>query len=306
MAPGDHESHSSSQSAPPYSYAASLKSSHSDELINTLLMRPAAGFAVRVLYPTSITPNQVTIASTIAGLVAAGLYLGGTHAFIALGGCCVTLKDLLDSADGQLARAKQMFSRRGRFLDSIGDFVVNVALFAAIGWVTARRGGGAWTWLLSAAGLLGILLRVSYHVFYHTSYLHSADAYRTNRTTEDIREEDLSGDPVALRLQKLFLVLYGWQDTLMARIDRWCAGGEIVLRDQRQRWYGDPVGLRLSGGIGIATELFVLMLFSLFGALEGYLWWNLVAMNGMWGTSVLYRRVFLRKRVGREPGLNSR
>ena len=293
------------EAAPAYSYGSSLKSSHSDELINLVLMRPAAGLLVRALYPTRVTPNQVTVASTIAGLIAAGFYLDGSHLFIALGGCLVSVKDLLDSADGQLARAKQMFSRRGRFLDSIGDFVVNVALFAAIGSVVSRGGSGAWAWLLAAAGLLGILLRVSYHVYYHTSYLHGIDVYDTNRTTEEVREEDVQGDPFALTLQRIFLALYGWQDRLMVRIDQWCAQDAIASRDERRQWFGDPIGLRLSGGIGIATELFFLMLFSLVGSLEGYLWWNLCAMNGVWGLSVGYRRAILRRKLLRRAGVSS-
>src|SRR5512147_462696 len=185
MVPGDPRDPATRESAPAYSYAASLKSAHSDELVNLILMRPAAGVIVRALYSTRITPNQLTVASTIAGVAAAGFYIGGSHGFIALGGCLVSLKDLLDSADGQLARARQEFSRRGRFLDSIGDFAVNVALFAAIGHVVSRGAPGAWGWLMAGAGLLGILLRVSYHVFYHTSYLHTLNSYGTNRTTEE-------------------------------------------------------------------------------------------------------------------------
>lgn len=143
-----------------YEYKKSVKSSLSDELVNTYLLRPLAGLIVRVLYRTPVTPNQVTIASTIAGLVAAGLYLKNEAFSTAVAGLCVTLKDLLDSADGQLARAKQQYSRRGRFLDSLGDFVVDVALFGAIGWVLFSSSGHWWMIGLSVLGLLGIMLRV--------------------------------------------------------------------------------------------------------------------------------------------------
>jgi phosphatidylglycerophosphate synthase len=282
----------------PYSYAASVKSSRSDELINTWLLRPAAGLIVRVLYRTPVTPNQLTLASTVAGLVAAVLLLGETRGSLIAGGCCVTVKDLLDSADGQLARAKGRYSRSGRFLDSIGDFVVNVALFAALGAAASRAAGGASGWVLAAVGCLGILLRVSYHVFYHTSFLHGEEAYGTNRTTEEIRPEDLTGDPAALRLQRIFLLLYGWQDALMVRIDRWCAGRVLENPDARRRWYGDLTGVRISGAIGIGTELFVLMLFAVAGGLTPYLWWNCIVMNGIWGVSVGYRRVVLRRALG--------
>ena len=126
-----------------YYYKKTLKSTLSDELINTYLLRPIAGVVVWAIYPTPITPNQLTIASTVAGLIAAGFYLHNEAAFTAIAGLLVTLKDLLDSADGQLARARQQYTRIGRFLDSIGDFVVDVVVFGAIGWVlysTTRDG----------------------------------------------------------------------------------------------------------------------------------------------------------------------
>src|SRR5512147_787705 len=108
-----------------YTYQASVKSDVSDELVNTYLLRPLAGGLVRILYHTPITPNQVTIAAIVTGFFGAWLYLFGTPGMTVLAGFAVTAKDLLDSADGQLARAKQLYGRAGRFIDSIGDIAVN-------------------------------------------------------------------------------------------------------------------------------------------------------------------------------------
>ncbi len=280
-----------------YSYRASIKSGTSDELINTYLLRPAAGLLVRVLYPTPITPNHVTVCSILFGFLAAGLYLTNGSGTTAAAGLCVTVKDLLDSADGQLARAKAMYSRIGRFLDSIGDLLVNFVVFGSIGLaLTASRGNPSFL-LLALAGFLGISLRVSYHVFYQTAYLHLEEAYATNRLTEEIREEDLRGDPRALLLQRIFRVLYGWQDSLMMRIDRWSRGDAGMSAEQHRSWYSDPVGLRLSGFLGMGTELFLLTLCSLAGILEFYLWTNVLMMNCVWGVTAAYRRVALRRRV---------
>ncbi len=269
-----------------------MKSSLSDELVNTYLLRPLAGLIVRVLYRTPVTPNQVTIASTIAGLVAAGLYLKNEAFSTAVAGLCVTLKDLLDSADGQLARAKQQYSRRGRFLDSLGDFVVDVALFGAIGWVLFSSSGHWWMIGLSVLGLLGIMLRVSYHVFYQTSFLHLEQHYQVNRVTEEIRDDDLAGDPTALRLQQAFQFIYGWQDRLMLRVDTWCRRG-CADQDFLSRWYSDPKGLRISGLVGIGTELFLLMVCSVFNQLVLYLLLNVFFMSGIVLLSVFYRRQYL-------------
>jgi len=277
-----------------YEYRKSLKSGLSDELINTYLLRPLAGLIVWALYRTPITPNQVTIASTIVGLVAAALYLKNDVLYTAVAGLCVTLKDVLDSADGQLARAKHQYSRIGRFLDSLGDFVVDVAVFGAIGWVLFSSTGDWRMIILSFLGLIGITLRVSYHVFYQTSFLHLEEKYQVNRVTEDITMNDLAGDPSALRLQKAFQFIYGWQDRLMLRVDTWCRRGHTD-RDFLSRWYSDPKGLRLTGLVGIGTELFLLMVCSVFNQLSLYLILNIVFMSGIVLLSVFYRRWFLVK-----------
>ena len=275
-----------------YFYKKTLKSTLSDELINTYLLRPIAGVVVWAIYPTPITPNQLTIASTVAGLIAAGFYLHNEAAFTAIAGLLVTLKDLLDSADGQLARARQQYTRIGRFLDSIGDFVVDVALFGAIGWVLYSTTRDGWMIVLALLGLVGITLRVSYHVFYQTSFLHLEEKYQTNRVTEEITKEDLTGDPLALALQRCFQAIYGWQDRLMIRIDEWCKRGRLD-REFSIRWYSDPVGLRISGLIGIGTELFILMVCSVLNALQTYLILNVFLMNLILLISILYRRWYL-------------
>ncbi len=279
-----------------YDYKKTIKSGLSDELINTYLLRPVAGFIVWILYPTSITPNQVTIASTIAGLIAAGLYLRNEASFTAIAGLLVTVKDIFDSADGQLARAKQQYSRIGRFLDSIGDFVVNVAVFGAIGWALFSATGDGWTIVLASLGFLGIMVRVSYHVFYLASFLHLEEKYQVNRITEEITEDDLKGDRLTVTLQRIFQVIYGWQDRLIARIDAWCRGGRTD-REFSIRWFSDVIGLRLSGLIGIGTELFLLMLCSLFNALQTYLLLNVFLMNSILFVSIFYRRWYLRSLI---------
>ena len=282
-------------------FRASLKTDayHADEIINIYLLRPLAALVVWLLYPTPVTPNQVTFAAIIAGCAAACAYLGQTPAAIALAGALVTLKDVLDDADGQLARAKQLYSRRGRFIDSIGDFVVDVMLFGAITFVVYQRMPAFSTILLGAAAFLGITLRVSYHVYYQASFLHLEDRYILNRIVEKITDEDRAGDPVALRLQQVFGVLYNWQDRLMGEVDRWSFGSEPAQK-ARAAWYGDRAGLRLSGLMGFGTEFALLTVCSLSNALELYLLLNVFLMNGIWLASILYRRTIL------APGILSR
>ena len=286
-----------------YSYRSSIKSPISDELINTYLLRPVAGLLVWPLYYTPVTPNQVTIASVVAGLAAAIVYAQGTPDAFIYAGLLVTLKDLLDSADGQLARAKRQYSRIGRFLDSIGDFVVDAAIFGVLGWLLFRSEGNPWMLILAFLGFLGISFRVSYHVFYHSHYLHLQNTYANNRITEEVREEDVQKAGLELLLQRLFQILYGWQDRWVMRIDAWTArmSSDATSQTDRmqknrkfaRRWYSDPTGLRLSGFLGFGTELCILTICSLFNKLETYLYINLFLMNGVLLACVIYRRAIL-------------
>jgi len=282
-----------------YSYRKSVKSDVSDELINTYLLRPVAGLVVRALYDTPVTPNQVTMVSTVAGVIAGAMYLQGSSLSVAAAGLLVTLKDMLDSADGQLARARNQYSRLGRFLDSIGDFVVDVAVFGAIGWLLVTNTGNPWWGIAALFGLVGISLRVSYHVYYQTNFLHQERTYQNNRLSEEIRPEDRTAGVLTLTLQRTFQLIYGWQDRSMAAIDRWSMGlGSVDGNPARRRvWYSDTTALRISGFLGFGTELFVLMLCSVFNELKLYLILNLVLMNGIWFFCIFYRRAVVSKRI---------
>jgi phosphatidylglycerophosphate synthase len=280
-----------------YSYERSLKSDAADELINVYLLRPIAGVFVRIIYITPLTPNHVTISAIVAGAIAASLYVLNSPLATMYAGLSLTLKDVLDSADGQLARAKQMYSRAGRFLDSVGDFAVNLLVFTAITWALTTSSRSPFMPALGLLGFLGISLRVSYHVFYHVAYLHTENRYTQNRLIEEFREEDRVADRRTRRLQSLYLILYGWQDRLMLRIDKWCRNNASSSPKEDEGWYGDAVGFRISGFIGMGTELLVLMLFSVIGSLELYLWFNLLVMNAVWVGCVCYRRFMLAPRL---------
>jgi hypothetical protein len=302
-----------------YSYRNSIKSDKSDELINTYLLRPIAGILVWVLYHTPITPNQVTIVSIVSGIIAAFFYLKGTANAFVVAGLLITLKDLLDSADGQLARAKQQQSRTGRFLDSIGDFVVDTAVFSSIGWTLYKLNSDWFMLFLALLGLIGISLRVSYHVFYQVHFLHLQKQYENNRITEEVRNDDLVKGGIELRLQQIFQLIYGWQDRLIARIDGWSMKSfrrewkrstRSVQLTQVSRplegynaWFSDTLALRISGLLGFGTELFLLMLCSVYNKLELYLYLNLFLMNGILIICIMYRRFVLSARCFAEKNI---
>jgi CDP-L-myo-inositol myo-inositolphosphotransferase len=96
--------------------------------IDRLIVRPCASLVVRAVFRTSLTPNHLTVISFFLALVAGLVYTVGRPVFFIIGGCLSMLSTVFDNADGQLARAKNMTSRYGAFLDlfldRIADFIV--------------------------------------------------------------------------------------------------------------------------------------------------------------------------------------
>ncbi|HXJ84105.1 MAG TPA: CDP-alcohol phosphatidyltransferase family protein [Candidatus Methylomirabilis sp.] len=103
---------------------------------------------------TSITPNQVTLASTALGLLSAVLLAAPGYWPRVLGASLFLMSTTLDGVDGELARLKLAESREGARLDTLTDNLVHVALFAGI-MTGCYRAGGGWSYLVLLVILFG-------------------------------------------------------------------------------------------------------------------------------------------------------
>lgn len=111
----------------------------------------------RQLLETPVTPNMMTVFSTLLGLLGAGLFLGSSRAWYVPGALFVWLHSVLDGCDGELARVRFQESAFGSDLDFWGDNVVHLALFTCLGvgfWLT---GNGVHTLVLAAVADLGVI-----------------------------------------------------------------------------------------------------------------------------------------------------
>jgi phosphatidylglycerophosphate synthase len=120
-----------------YKYEESLKEKK-ENLLNKIVKvekyfhRPLAGLMVKAIFNTSITPNQVSVFSFLLGLLAIFFFTRGTYLNFILGGIFTLLSSLVDCADGQLARAKNLCSNYGAQLDIFFDRIIDFFLLAAI------------------------------------------------------------------------------------------------------------------------------------------------------------------------------
>lgn len=72
-----------------------------------------------------IHPLTVTVLTTLLGYLSFPFYFIGNYI---IGGLIAQLASILDGVDGELARAKNMVSDRGAFIDSILDRTVDLAI----------------------------------------------------------------------------------------------------------------------------------------------------------------------------------
>ena len=111
----------------------------------------------RQLLETSVTPNMMTIFSTLLGLSGAAFFLGASRAAYIPGALLVWLHSVLDGCDGELARVRFQESAFGSDLDFWGDNVVHLALFTCLGVGFWRTGNGVHTLVLAAVADLGVV-----------------------------------------------------------------------------------------------------------------------------------------------------
>ena len=128
----------------------------SDSYLAALFDRPMSRPLTRLLMRTPLTPSHVTLLGVATGLLgAAGL--GTVSYWGRLGGVLLLIVSLLlDCVDGDLARARLAQNPMGARLDVIGDYLVNLAVFAGLAIGLVREGlppGGDWAALALVTGV---------------------------------------------------------------------------------------------------------------------------------------------------------
>ncbi len=97
-------------------------------ILNKIFYRPIASLLVKLFFHTRITPNQLTLTSFFFGILSASFFILGEHVFLIIGAILLQFSQILDVADGMLARAKNSGSQFGAyldlFLDRITDFII--------------------------------------------------------------------------------------------------------------------------------------------------------------------------------------
>jgi phosphatidylglycerophosphate synthase len=156
-------------------YQRSLKPLAVEEPIDVWVHRPLAYALARALYPTSVSPNLVTLLSIVFGLASGAAMFVDFPGHLPVAGLCLFVSAIFDCADGQLARMRGTSSAFGRMLDGVADLIVTVAAVGGGMWLIVQ-GYTQPTWL--AVVVLGLCVACAVTGSFHTGlYDHYKNVY---------------------------------------------------------------------------------------------------------------------------------
>ncbi|MFE0700806.1 DUF5941 domain-containing protein [Streptomyces sp. NPDC058872] len=125
-----------------------------DGFFTTFFISPYSRYIARWCARRGLTPNQVTTASLLTALVAAGCAATGERAGYVAAGVLLLVSFVLDCTDGQLARYALTYSTMGAWLDATFDRVKEYAFYAGLALGAARNGDDVWGLALGAMVLM--------------------------------------------------------------------------------------------------------------------------------------------------------
>ncbi|MFC3573907.1 DUF5941 domain-containing protein [Streptomyces yaanensis] len=144
-----------------------------DGFFTTHFISPYSRYIARWCARRGLTPNQVTTASLLTALIAAGCAATGTRGGFIAAGILLIVSFVLDCTDGQLARYSLQYSTLGAWLDATFDRAKEYAYYAGLALGAARGGDDVWALALGA-----MVLQTCRHVvdFAFTEANHDATA----------------------------------------------------------------------------------------------------------------------------------
>src|SRR5207245_1230107 len=187
-----------------------------EEWLDLRFFRPIGIRIARALYPTGISPDQVTLWSLLIGLVAGHLFVYQDRWIDVIGFVLFIVSDVFDSADGQLARLRGSSTRFGRALDGISDNLRFVNLYFHLMYRLIH--GGVW-WpgaalLVACAGLAHTFQRAGVG-FVRNAFLYVGSGKAGARHISAFRWAEAV--PMSLLLVVL-LLMHEWNATTLAAL----------------------------------------------------------------------------------------
>jgi phosphatidylglycerophosphate synthase len=131
-------------------YRATLKPREVEEIHDLVFFRPLGFALAKLLRPTPVTPDGVSLFALFWSLVIGYFYWQGTHLGWLLGSAAYLFWNVLDCTDGQLARMRGGGSPVGFIIDEVVDTLSHGVVFTAIAHGLAVQRPDEYNWWVLA------------------------------------------------------------------------------------------------------------------------------------------------------------
>jgi hypothetical protein len=139
--------------------------------LNRYLYHPLAARLARLLQPTGISPNVVSVAGMLCAWSAGWAFASLAWPYGALIGFGLLLGwHVIDGTDGDLARLTGRASATGELVDGLCDYGAQLGLYVVLATMLDDQMGG-WAWVLAFAAALAHAVQTNHAESYRRSYL---------------------------------------------------------------------------------------------------------------------------------------
>lgn len=193
------------------------------------------------LKDTSVTPIQVTSSFIISGFLA---ILCIQYHFFFAAAFFLILKSILDAADGELSRIKNMPSYVGRYYDSIADILLNFLFLLAV-WTISDS-----SFLLLILAFVGIQLQGTLYNYYYVILRNTVNGDSTSRVFEDAAPKAMPGEKQSTvnAFFNIFNILYFVFDKTIYLLDR-----NAINSPPFPKWF-----MTLVSALGLGSQLLIM------------------------------------------------
>ena len=140
-----------------------------EELADVFFFRPCGWVIARAGRAVRMTPTHLSIAGAMIGVAGGALLYETSPGLVCFG--LLILSEIVDSADGQLARLTGQTTELGRVLDGVSDYVRHAAIYLAISGGIIHRGGNTSILLWMVLAGISNAIQSQMYDFHRTAYV---------------------------------------------------------------------------------------------------------------------------------------
>jgi hypothetical protein len=267
---------------------------YEEERLDQFVFRPLAHPFAVVFAKLGFTPNAVSIVGMLCGIAGGYFFMFREASVVVWGVLLFSMLNILDYADGQLARLTGKGTKYGYYFDGLCDYGAYVAvyMFAVVGvWPEY----GVWGLALAAAAANSGGYHAALLDFFKGEYRYWAlgsdkDRFRGPDELEPERAEVRGFDRFLLRLA----IQYTARQSMLSKDRRArAAGWEPHRADERFRERYSRMNrwtLRLLFLTGPNWQAYLFFAFGLLGRMDLFFWTQLVVQNGLFGAAWLAQK----------------